>query len=352
MGILGLFYSATTTRVGTVAGKNEIATESASLAVVAPTPEATKSPEAKDQNNHMPIGVAPVMSAQESVVEVQPTPTSPLPENVRRFSVRALPFARKSPADHKPALSAVQEHDKRALATRASAKRVMKTREFSKADKRAKEAALNVRAIIVGPSTPVSPKLSTDQAKPQLDKVKSQLMQAKSANRLILQLKQLPANDQIPGDQARSQKGPIHAVCLEHSDAEEHQLHFEKLGEHNTSNPSAVAGVVTASFETVSEAFREMKLVDLVNTPDFGLGQPGNGKGILAGAVPTAETVINGVKQITPELMALGYATGRAITPDHSGIHPPTDRMSVLTCRYIYLLRSERFNLWPRLVGF
>jgi len=29
--------------------------------------------------------------------------------------------------------------------------------------------------------------------------------------------------------------------------------------------------------------------------------------------------------------MALGYATGQAIKPDHSGIYPPTDRMSVLT---------------------
>lgn len=29
--------------------------------------------------------------------------------------------------------------------------------------------------------------------------------------------------------------------------------------------------------------------------------------------------------------MALGYATGKVISTDHSGIYPPTDRMSVLT---------------------
>jgi len=27
----------------------------------------------------------------------------------------------------------------------------------------------------------------------------------------------------------------------------------------------------------------------------------------------------------------LGYATGKAILPDHKGVHPPTDRISVLT---------------------
>jgi hypothetical protein len=77
--------------------------------------------------------------------------------------------------------------------------------------------------------------------------------------------------------------------------------------------------------------FKEMHVIDLVTSPDLGLGQPGNGEGVLAGAVPTAETVLQGVKQITPQLMALGYATGKVISTDHSGIYPPTDRMSVLT---------------------
>ncbi|KAF5321964.1 hypothetical protein D9619_001817 [Psilocybe cf. subviscida] len=330
MGILNLFYSATSTRVGTVTGKTEIATESTSLAIIASTPEAAKSLNLEDKEKHVPIAIAPVLT-QDSAVEVKPNPASSPTKNARRFSIRALPFARKLHVDHKPALSTAQEHDKRALAIQASTKRVMKEKELSKADKRAKEGALNVRAIIIGPTTPASPKLSTDQAKPQLNKVKSQLTQAKSANRLILQLRQLPANDQVPDDKSHSQKGPIHAVCLEHPDAEEHQLHFEKLCQPNSSNSPAFAGVVTAPFDAITEAFRDMKLIDLVNSPDFGLGQPGDGEGILAGAVPTAETVINGIKQITPELMALGYATGRAITPDHSGIHPPTDRMSVLT---------------------
>ena len=66
--------------------------------------------------------------------------------------------------------------------------------------------------------------------------------------------------------------------------------------------------------------FDDLNIVDLVATPDLGFGQPGDGKGLLAGAVPTAKTVMNGVMQLTPQLMALGFATGKAITPDHTGM--------------------------------
>jgi hypothetical protein len=173
---------------------------------------------------------------------------------------------------------------------------------------------------------------SSAVAKPQMKKLKSQLMQPKSANKIIAHLRQLSVNS---GDGTHADaSGPIHAVCLAHTDIEEHDLHFSKLDSAPASQPK------TASFFTVmdyapvdalSSMFNEMHVVDLIKSPDFGLGQPGDGDGILAGALPTAETVINGIEQITPQLMALGYATGRAITPDHTGIHPPQDRMSVLT---------------------
>ncbi|KAG6805663.1 hypothetical protein H0H92_014527, partial [Tricholoma furcatifolium] len=60
-----------------------------------------------------------------------------------------------------------------------------------------------------------------------------------------------------------------------------------------------------------------MNIVSLFTAPGLGIGQPGDGEGVLAGAVPTAETVINGFEQITPQLMALGYATGKSIMVDH-----------------------------------
>jgi len=94
---------------------------------------------------------------------------------------------------------------------------------------------------------------------------------------------------------------------------------------------SALPGVISASVDTVSALFKEMHIINLINAPDFGLGQPGDGEGLLAGALPTAKTVIEGAQLITPQLMALGYATGKAVLPDHTGIYPPTDRMSVLT---------------------
>lgn len=72
--------------------------------------------------------------------------------------------------------------------------------------------------------------------------------------------------------------------------------------------------------DKVAALFNDMHIIDLVNAPDFvGLGQPGDGPGMLSGTLPTAECVIEGVERITPELMALGFATGKAILPDHSG---------------------------------
>jgi hypothetical protein len=112
----------------------------------------------------------------------------------------------------------------------------------------------------------------------------------------------------------------------------------------------------------------EMHVVELIKAPDLGLGQPGDGEGILAGALPTPETVLKGVKEITPQLMALGYATGRSLLPDHSGecmlfksnrafltnapgIYPPTDRISVLTCMFSLSSIVVRVLTSSRLVG-
>ena len=67
--------------------------------------------------------------------------------------------------------------------------------------------------------------------------------------------------------------------------------------------------------------FNEMHIIDSVNAPDFvGLAQPGDSPGILSSALPMAGIVIEGVERIPPELMVLGYATGKAVMPDHSGI--------------------------------
>ncbi|RDB16742.1 hypothetical protein Hypma_002577 [Hypsizygus marmoreus] len=261
---------------------------------------------------------------------------------IRRFAFRGFSFTR-SHDEHKPVLSKTQEHEKKAHAAAAFSKRF--TKPFSSnSNKRAKESALIVRSLIVGPSA-ASPKLTPASAKPQLNKIKSQLIKPKSANKVIAQLRALPISDaHLPNgkehtnDNAHPRKpqGPIHAVCLEHSDAEEHKLHFAPLVQDSEAKDQSKQafyppGGSPVSIDKISAMFQEMSIIDLIKSPDLGLGQPGDGEGILAGAVPTAETVLNGFQQITPQLMALGYATGKAILPDHAGIFPPTDRMSVLT---------------------
>ncbi|THH06526.1 hypothetical protein EW145_g4029 [Phellinidium pouzarii] len=198
------------------------------------------------------------------------------------------------------------------------------------ADRRAQNNALAVQRLIVGPSN-ISP---TNAKKPpvsraQLATIKSELMQPKSANRLIAKLRALPMPDgPVVGEKADAKSavtktnGPIHAVCLERTESDASTRNFSKLG---------AASVATASIDALVTLFNELHVVDLLSAPELGLGQPGDGEGLLAGAVPTAETIIEGVQKLTPQLMALGYATGKAIVPDHTGVHPPVDRMSVIT---------------------
>jgi hypothetical protein len=157
-----------------------------------------------------------------------------------------------------------------------------------------------------------------------------------TANKVIAQLKSLPASDDPLQAHKPGPQSPIHAVCLAYTEAEADALHFSKLvssslGEQGIATSAPLPGVVSASFEKVAAVFNQMHIIDLFTAPGFGLGEPGDGKGILAGALPTAETVMKGAMQITPQLMALGFASGKAVIPDHTGIYPPTDRVSVLT---------------------
>ncbi|KAG6899317.1 hypothetical protein C0993_011287 [Termitomyces sp. T159_Od127] len=172
-------------------------------------------------------------------------------------------------------------------------------------DKRAKKSALIVHDLIIGPDTQSPSK----HARPRLTHLKSQLVEPKSANKVIAQLRTLPAS---VGSQ-----GPIHAVCLAHSDIEIQKLHFSSLSApKDEDGPSFLNGLV--SLDEVSSIFSEMSIVDLISHPTLGIGEPGNGQGLLSGALPTAETVLKGFQEITPQLMALGYATGKSVLIDHT----------------------------------
>jgi len=238
----------------------------------------------------------------------------------RRFSLRSLNFTRRDQEVHNTALSAIQEQKKLEHALKPSTKRPLR---ISNSDERAENSALALRSLIVGP-TSATPQTKPVVAKPDLKSIKSQLSNPKTANKVIAHLKELPASDDPLHAHKPGAKGPIHAVCLAYTDTEVDVLHFSKLASTSTEQMTAAAahlpGVITDSVDKLAGLLKEMRIINLITAPDFGLGQPGDGEGILAGALPTAETVIEGIKQITPELMALGFATGKAITPDHSGI--------------------------------
>ena len=203
----------------------------------------------------------------------------------------------------------------------------------SKSEKHARESAEIVRALIVGPNS-ISPasKKSRALSKGQLDKVKSELAKPRSANRVISQLRNLDlvtdASAPLPVAPAPSQpptkgkgRGPIHAVCLDETDEGAEKRHFAQLKPgvpSETVDFFVAESVVTANVDSVGSMLGGLHIVDLVGS-DFGFGQPVTGPGIFAGAVPTAETVLTGIKLLTPQLMSLGYVTGQAILPDHTG---------------------------------
>ncbi|KAJ7462301.1 hypothetical protein B0H11DRAFT_2055015 [Mycena galericulata] len=319
MGVLAIFSGS--------APKNDPAGSDAQLTSPDPNPPTDPSTVVPSETEH-DAPTTPLSSVKADSPPGRQSDDFTKPPVTRRLTFRSFaPTATK----HKPVLSEVQEHEKKTGAANAFTKRFSKP-QSSNSEKRAKESALIVRTLIVGPSSNdyATMKVTNALAKPRLSKVKSQLMQPTSANRVIAQLRVLPVLDD-ESDGGKAPSAPIHAVCLAHPDAEEHQLHFAKLTPNDLDSSNFVPNVASTSLEKLISMFAEMHIVSLITAPDLGLGQPGDGPGLLAGAVPTAETVLNGIEQITPQLMALGYATGRAVLPDHTGVHPPTDRMSVLT---------------------
>jgi hypothetical protein len=253
--------------------------------------------------------------------------------------------------------STVEKHDAaaRTAATDASTERVKLLSVLSNADRRAKQSALIVRSLIIGQDTDeggvASPRVPISSA--QLKNVKGQLLKPKTANKVIAQLRALPAFS----NSASHVSGPIQAVCLPYSDEEADAKRFGTLRKvkppptTKTHTPSTSSKESTP-IDAITDAFKNLHIVNLFTAPDLGLGESGDGEGILAGALPSAETVLEGFTQITPQLMALGYAAGKSLVPNHKDIYPPTDRLSILTCTLlVHYHVAEISNVFCRLVG-
>ncbi|KAH9895143.1 hypothetical protein C8Q73DRAFT_790318 [Cubamyces lactineus] len=309
-------------------------------------------------------------TTQDASTEDVPTPAQePTPRSQKRFSWRSL-VSPRGVQDRKASLPPpLEEAHKEETARQEYVQRqILRTRS----DKRAHESALVVRELIVGPfanptaAPPKSAKVSASAVTSlqRVQKVKAQLLEPKAAQKVIAQLRQLPTSDApvVVGKTRTGEtvktlpRGPIHAVCLPYTDAEAHEKRFSKLDKlvpaapapsPSTASPKMkarsldlsavssaageIASVTATSLEKLKEVLDGLDLVSLITTPDLGLGHPGNGPGLLSGAIPSADAIVDGVEQITPQLMALGYATGKAILPSHANVYPPTDRMSVIT---------------------
>lgn len=313
-------------------------------------PTSTTSPTRREDEAKEPPAEGdpePVSSEGDAANVPNEQPARPALESApRRFSWRTSFFGGDKRQGHKTQLSSIQEHAK---AEKVVSDHALRERKLTHSERKAKASAQVVRTLIVGPSG-ISPSQTKPKAvsKRKMERVKSELINPKSANRLIAQLRAMPSSNPpvVSTVESAGPLGPIHAVCLAYTDAEAHERHFSKLGEDAdgdqpipversrslTSTMASVANVTNASISQLTALFSELHIVSLIAASDFGLGQPGDGPGLLSGALPPAETVLEGVQEITPQLMALGYATGKAILPDHAGVYPPTDRMSVITC--------------------
>ncbi|KAI6000557.1 hypothetical protein EDD15DRAFT_2362056 [Pisolithus albus] len=238
-------------------------------------------------------------------------------KNLGRFSFLSLPFLR---SESKLLAQAERKSANRSQITLASARLPSVARNAGKksresktfairslrkgsTEKRVKESAMLVRLLIVCDSnlSPGAKSVKTSSvAKNAVRRMHSHLSKPKSASKVIAHLK-------YPSPQASdhpvNSHVPLRAVCLDVTDNEAHEQYFSKLG-----------SVASASVTAVSDALRDVHIVHLFAAPNMGFGAPATSPGVFAGA-----------------LLALGYATGKAIMPNHKGVIVPTDRVSVLT---------------------
>ncbi|CUA66901.1 Titin [Rhizoctonia solani] len=241
--------------------------------------------------------------------------------------------------------------------------------KVAKSDRRAVQSALSLRTLIIGPAALDAKEKnkkgneSKVSAAAALRKVNQKLLEPGEANRVIAALRELPPPDLPPAtaqtvETVRKKKGvfgrgtsrdderpespqgsagtvamPIHGCCLDITDEGAEEKHFSKLtgsaraGSAAGTEPSANTG--SADLSSLIPMLKNLRLVNLQASPD--LSSSADKDGPLAGSVPTPGSLVDGMEKVGQTLMSLGFATTQAVLPSHVGIHPPNDRMSVLT---------------------
>ncbi|EJU04198.1 hypothetical protein DACRYDRAFT_76556 [Dacryopinax primogenitus] len=218
----------------------------------------------------------------------------------------------------------------------------------ARVDRQAYLSAVRLRSVIVGSSalaTDPSAKLSSADAK----KLRESLQKPDEAQPIVAQLRRLASHPDHEKLSASAGKpafpaAPIHAACLSVPDEEAAAMHFSKLIAVNALKvpppPTAelAARLPVLSPTALESAFGSMNLVSLVTAPDLGLGHPASDPGIFSGAVPSTQEIETGIEEVSRTLLALGFAGSGMVWPDHTGVYPPTDRMSCYTYWWGYEL--------------
>ena len=366
---------------------------STDLAEARPSTPSTVSASTDKVNDQSDIA-APRPSTDPDIAEIQKVPraslqadtastsnqnTSDPPRRTRRLSFQSFSFgqSKRHPAEH---ISHAKQVKKEEAAGEALKERKLGlTREGRKIDR----AAAALATIILGPvymvastaaSVTTSSKKPIQPPKPKpagpqtMQKVQNQLLTPKQANKVIAKLRTIDPAEESPNlpphkypqlqhmDTNRGER-PIHAVCLDCTDEEADECHFSKLAtttevelrnsrKRPTPARSYETSFASADITTIVPVLRSMKLVTLVTAPDLGFGQPPDSPGLLAGSVPSARAFSEGLQEMTGQLMALGFATSKVVFPNHTGVYPPTDRMSILTCTSTPSAFALSLTLW------
>ncbi|OJA09201.1 hypothetical protein AZE42_00680, partial [Rhizopogon vesiculosus] len=174
------------------------------------------------------------------VQDANPYPNAKSRKDPRRFSFRSFTFLRpesklsqpeRKPSQHSVSihtqphvLSEAREKEKKARASKAFTVRALQSRI---SNKRAKDTAMTVRSVIVGDhevAVDTKGKKSKPVSKSDLARVKAQLLEPKSASKVINHLRVMSSTDK-----GTSGTGPIHAVCLDSTDKEAYEQYFAQL---------------------------------------------------------------------------------------------------------------------------
>jgi hypothetical protein len=321
---------------------------------------------------------APRPSTDPDIAEIQKVPRASLqvnaasssnqnisesPRRTRRLSFQSFSFGQSKNKQPAEPISQTKQVKKEAAEEALKERKLPSTREARKIDK----AAAALATIILGPvemvawratsvtissKTPIQPPKPKPAGPQTIQKVQGQLLTPKQANKVIAKLRTINPVEESPNTQPHEPaqhahkpgERPIHAVCLDCTDEEADKYHFSQLAatpevemrnfrrEPAPPRKPGETSFASADITTVVPLLRSMKLVTLVTAPDLGFGQPPDGPGLLAGSVPSSQALGEGLQEITGQLIALGFASSKVVFPSHTGVYPPIDRMSVLTC--------------------